>query len=260
MNLPRLLPLNPYYRASLVLVIAAIILVGIAVLTNRYDLTSAALVLAALTCLITGIFLSLLSTSEPLDARYVSLLPVQGCINLCRVAADLGIQGNAHMIPAGIKGMNTTMQFIPVADYDGSHLLPDTFVDGTTTAGLLVPPSGYPLLQEMKGATRLVIPRDEPALHELLKEVMTDVLGVAERGTVLRDGSTVTVTLEGFRLISGCEAMNAESPACCTMNPCPACSVMACILAEGTGVVVRAERCTPDSGKKTVTAIFSLME
>jgi hypothetical protein len=259
MNLPRF-PLNPYYRASLVLGIAAVILVILAVLTNRYDLTTAALVLAGLTCLITGIFLSLLSTSEPLDARFVSLLPVQSCINLCRVAADLGIQGNAHVVPAGKKGMNTTMQFIPVADYDGSVLPQDTFVDGTTTAGLLVPPSGYPLLQEMRGATMLAIPEDGPALHELLKEVMTDVLGVAERGTVRRDGSTVTITLEGFRLLPGCTAMNAESPACCTMNPCPSCSVMACILAEGTGAVVRAERCSPDREKKSVTAIFTLVE
>lgn len=259
MNLPRL-HLNPYYRASLVLVLAATILVGIAVLMNRYDLTTAALVLAALTCLITGIFLSLLSTSEPLDARYVSLLSVQGCINLCRVAADLGIQGSAHMVPAGKKGMNVTMQFIPVADYDGSLLSPDTFVDGTTTGGLLVPPSGYPLLQEMKRTNQLIIPYEEAALHELLREVMTDVLAIAERVTVQKDGSTVAVTLEEFCLINGCEALNAESPACCTMNPCPACSIVACILAEGTGVVVKAERCSPDSKQKTVTAIFSLME
>jgi hypothetical protein len=120
MNFSRLRHLNPYYRASLVLVVTAVILLGVVVLTDRYDLTSAALVLAALTCLITGIFLSLLSSAEPIDTRYVSLLPVQGCISLCRVAADLGIQGNAHMIPAGKKGMTSTLQFMPVADYDGS--------------------------------------------------------------------------------------------------------------------------------------------
>ena len=259
MNLPRL-PANPYYRASLVLILSAVILVSVAVLTDRYDLTSAALVLAALTCLITGIFLSLLSTSEPLDTRYVSLLSVQGCINLCRVAADMGMTGQAHLVPAGKKGMTSTMQFIPVSDYDGSPLSPDTFVDGTTTAGLLVPPSGYPLLLELKGANQLVIPGDEAALPVLLNEVMTEVLGVAERVTVIREGFTASVTLEGFRLISGCQVMVAESPVCCTMNPCPVCSVIACILAEGTGYVVRTERCSHDREQRTVTAIFTLTD
>lgn len=258
MNLPRL-HLNPYYRAALVLIVTAGILVSVAVLTDRYDLTNAALVLAALTCLITGIFLSLLSTSEPLDTRYVSLLSVQGCINLCRVAADMGITGQAHVIPAGKKGMDLPMQFIPFADYDGSALPAETFVDGNTTAGILVPPSGYPLLWEMKKANLPVIPADEALLPGLLNEVMTDVFGVADRVTVLHEGSAVSVTMEGFRLLNGCMVMTAESPACCTMNPCPVCSLAACILAEGTGLVVRAERCTPDERQKTVTAIFTLM-
>jgi hypothetical protein len=53
--------------------------------------------------------------------------------------------------------------------------------------------------------------------------------------------------------------MNAESPKCCTTNPCPVCSLAACILAEGTGAVVQVERCTPDIKQKTVTAVYSLI-
>jgi hypothetical protein len=256
MKIPRL---NPYYRASLVLVITAAILVSVVILTGRYDLTSAALVIAALTCLITGVFLSLLSTAEPLNTRYVSLLPVQGCINLCRVAADLGVLGNACMIPQGKKGMKNTMQFVPVADYDGSALSQDTFVTGTTAAGLMVVPSGYPLVEEMKRADHLLIPADQGALPKLLREVITDVLEVAGQVTIHDNGSTITLTLEGFRLIASCAVMNAESPKCCTTNPCPVCSLAACILAEGTGAVVQVERCTPDIKQKTVTAVYSLI-
>ncbi len=110
MNLPvlRIPSLNPYYRASLVLICAAIVLVLAAVLTDRRDLTSAALVLAGLACLITGIFLVTLSGAEPLDTGYVSLLPVQGCINLCRVCADLGISGNAVFFPGPVTARNAS--------------------------------------------------------------------------------------------------------------------------------------------------------
>jgi hypothetical protein len=249
--------LNPYYRASLILIITAAVLVSIVVLTNRYDLTSAALVIAALTCVLTGIFLSLLSTAEPLPPRYMNLFPVQGCINLCRIVADLGIQGNACIIPREKKGMIATMQFIPVADYDGSALSPDTFVTGTTAAGMLVVPSGYPLLEEMRRSDQLVIPVDQAEISGIIREVLTDVLEVTERVTSHDDGSTITLTLEGFRLITACAVMHAESPRCCTTNPCPVCSLAACILAEGTGVVVQVERCTPDIKKKTVTAVYS---
>jgi hypothetical protein len=88
MKLPRL---NPYYKASLVLVAAAVILVAVAVLTDRRDLTSAALVISAMTCVITGIFLATFSSTEPLDIRYMSLLPVQGCINLCSSSRSPGM-------------------------------------------------------------------------------------------------------------------------------------------------------------------------
>ena len=87
MNLPRL---NPYYRASLVLIGAAVILITLAIVTNQRDITTAAVVLSALVCLVTGVFLATLSSGEPLDVRYVSLLPVQGSINLARLGADLG--------------------------------------------------------------------------------------------------------------------------------------------------------------------------
>jgi hypothetical protein len=250
--------MNPYYRAALVLIVTAGILVIVVVLTGRNDLVSAALVLAALTCLLTGIFLSLLSTGDPLDSRYTSLLAVPGCISLSRVAADLGILGNACIIPKGVNGMSSTMQFLPVAEYDGSLLLPDTFVATATAAGLLTVPAGYHLLRRLENEDQLVVPREIPAIGDLLKEVAVEVLEVADRVTVAEDDQLVIVTMEEYRLFSGCQAMAAESPKCCTTNPCPVCSLYACILAEGSGKVVRVERCNPGPEAGSVIAVFSL--
>lgn len=255
MNFPRL---TPPYRAALVLIVTAILLLAVVVLTGRNDLVSAALVLAALTCLLAGIFLSLLSTGETVDSRYTSLLAVPGCISLTRVAADLGIMGNACVIPNGVNGMSATMQFVPVAEYDGTPLSMDTFVATTSAAGLLTVPSGYHLLRKLEREAGLSLPGDIPAIGDLLREVAVEVMEVADRVTVTVDDGRLGVTMEEYRFVPGCRAMVAESPKCCTTSPCPVCSLYACILAEGTGKVVRVERCAPGPQAGSVVCVFSL--
>jgi hypothetical protein len=254
MNIPRL---DPYYRAALILVAAAVILMVTAVITGRDDLVSAALVLAALTCFLTGIFLSLLSTGDPVPSRYTSLLAIPGCISLSRVAADLGILGNACVIPGGRSGTGSTMQFVPVAEYDGSPVAPDTFVATLTATGLLTVPSGFHLLRKLVDEDNLVIP--DAAIGDLLNEVAVEVLEVADRLTLSEDGPLITVTMDGYRFVSGCKAMVEESPKCCTTNPCPVCSLYACILAERTGKIARVEHCSTGHEPGSVTAVFSLL-
>jgi hypothetical protein len=251
--------LNPYYRAALLLIVTAAILVAVAALTGRNDLTSAALVLAALICLFVGIFLSLLSTGEPVDSRYTSLLAIPGCISVCRVCADLGIQGNACIIPKGMNGMTSTMQFIPVAEYDGSPVPVDTFVATATAAGLLTQPSGYFLLRKIQDDDQLTIPSDIPAIADLLQEVSVEVMELADRLTVSENGSLITVTMVGYRLIPGCRAMAAESPKCCTTHPCPVSSLFACLIAEGTGRIVQMERCDVTGKEGSITGVYSLL-
>ena len=256
MKFPRL---NPYYKASLVLVAAAVILVAVAILTDRRDLTSAAMVISSMVCLITGIFLATFSSSEPLDTRFVSLLSVQGCINLCRVCADLGISGNACFLPAGRDGRIRTMQFIPVAGYDGSPVQGDSFIATPNAAGLVTIPSGEPLYREIREQEKLVIPKEMADIATLLSEVGVEVLGIADKVTTEANGPVITVTMEVYRLIGGCMAVSSESPKCCTTNPCPVCSLLACLVAEGTGRVVQVERCSPDAGEERVTAVFTLL-
>jgi hypothetical protein len=251
--------LNPYYRAALVLVIAAGVLLAVAILTDRRDITSAALVISSVICLITGIFLATLSSGEPLDIRYVSLLAVQGSINQSRICADLGVLGNAHFLPKGPGGRTETMQYIPVADYHNTPLSGDSFVTGTETSGLLTPPSGAPLLREIREHEHLQVPSDMPALLDLVREIGEDVLEVADKVTADAKGTTITVSFENFRLFPGCVAISAESPKCCTTHPCPVCSLVACVLAEGLQTTLFLERCSTDPEVRSVTAVYSLL-
>jgi hypothetical protein len=256
MKFPRL---NPYYAASLALVGAAVLLIAVAVVTNQRDLTSAAVVISALVCFVTGIFLATLSSGEPLDIRYVSLLPVTGSINLTRTCADLGIAGNATMLPAGKDGRARTVQFNPVSVYQGAPVHGDSFRAGPDGAGLVTVPSGEPLFLELRERHHLVIPSDPEAVFDLVREVGVDLLEVADRVHTERGEGTITVTMEGYRLMNGCIALSAESPRCCSTHPCPVCSLVACLFAEGLGTVVQVERCSPDEQGRAVVAVFSLL-
>ena len=251
---------NKNYRAAIALFVMAAILVAAAILTNRGDFTSAALVIAGLVCLLVGIFLVTLSESDPLDLRYIGLLPVQGCINLARLCADMGILGNACFIAKGRAGRTKTMQYLPVAAYNGEPLPMESFVTETGTAGLLVEPSSAPLLALLREKEHLVIPEDIAALHGLVRELGVEVLEVAEQTTSSNEKDIITITMDDYRLIAGCRAMTRESSRCCITNPCPVCSLYATIFAEGTGRVIQIERCTPDPKRSSVTAVFSVLQ
>jgi hypothetical protein len=251
--------LNPNYRAALVLIIMAGLLITTAILTDRSDFTTAALIISGLVCLLTGIFFATLSGSDPLDLRYLSLFPVQSSINIVRISADLGIQGNACFLPAGKDGRTKTLQFLPVAAYPGVPKTEESFVTGTDMAGLQMDPACTPLLSLLREREHVVIPSHMPALQELIRELGVEVLDVAKQVRTTQEGGTITVILEKYRLISGCRAMAEESPRCCTVNPCPVCSLYAAILAEGTGNVIQVENCSPDPKSANVNAVFSLL-
>ena len=97
------------------------------------------------------------------------------------------------------------------------------------------------------------------ALHELVRELGVGVLDVAGQVHSGHAGDIITVTMEEYRLISGCRAMTAESPRCCIANPCPVSSLFAAVFAEGTGRVIRVERCAPDPKRPTVSVVYSVL-
>ncbi|HII98427.1 MAG TPA: hypothetical protein HA272_03995 [Methanoregula sp.] len=253
--------LNPFYRAALVLLGAAVVLILVAVITPEKGLTSAALVIAGVSCMVTGIFLAALSGPEPVNTRLISLLPVQGAISLSRICADLGISENAHFLPPAKSRNGRIMQFNPVAPFDGddASIHGDSFVIPPGPAGLLVMPSSAPLIQELRASHGLVVPADASALPDLIREAGVELMETADRMSVEVSGTTITVRMEGYRLIDGCRAVQGESPRCCLVSPCPVCSLFACLITEGTGQVVRLEHCSPDATGASVTLVFSLL-
>lgn len=253
MKVPRV---DAYWAGSLACAIAAVLLISLALLTNRGDLTTASLILAGVVCIITGILLLILSRGEPMDPRIAGLLPVQGCINLCRACADLGLKGNACLIPGRGESQGHTMQFIPVTTFSSLPPEGDTFVSKENVHGVLVVPSGAPLLAWIRDTTRLVLPGSVEEWVVLAREIGEEVLGIADGVEGGWSGDCITLTLKGYRFLDGCDAMRRESPKCCTMNPCPVASMAGCLLAEGIGRIIEVRSCTPSPDRQSVTMIF----
>ncbi|MDD1718653.1 MAG: hypothetical protein LUQ25_01210 [Methanoregulaceae archaeon] len=245
---------NDYTLAGGVLIAASAVLLAVTALTDRGDLTSATLVLAGASCFIAGVFVVTLTRGDPPETGAVSLLPAGDAINVSRMCADLGVQGDAWFIPDG----PVVREVIPASDRMPA-LAPDdprTWLTGSGGSGVQVVPSGAPLLGYLRESSGLRLPPDSPALGNAVIEVLTDVLEVADEATAVREGESVFVRLRGYRLVSGCLAVRKESPKCCTMHPCPVCSLVACMYASGLSRPVSVTRVDVDpSGTLDLTLL-----
>ncbi len=236
-----------------VLIAASAVVLVLATLTDRGDLTSATLFLSGISTFIAGVFAMTLGRGEPVDPEIAGLLPVAGSIDISRIAADLGVAGDAWCIPRN----GGLIELIPV-DTGLPESLPaeTTFLTGDQGNGLLLVPAGAPLLQRLEKRNMLVLPSDEPGLLAAVKEVFLDVLEVADRVTAVRDGDSIIVELVGFRFFSGCEEVRSESPRCCTLHPCPVCSLSACMLAKGTGRATALSHVIAERRKKSIRILL----
>jgi hypothetical protein len=242
--------------AALLLLSAAAVLIGIAILTDRGGITSAAVVIAGAISFFTGVFVLTFSGGETLDPRMVAILPVQGCINLCRMTADLGILGSASFLPEPFHHRNGVQQYNPVSRYDLRPVTGESTFQISGQGGVLVEPSCAPLLHDLRRRSGLQVPSDPPALDALFTGLGEDILECAASVRVERQKDTVLVTLSGYLFIEGCRAMAAESPRCCIVSPCPVCSLYGALLAESAQRPVEVQRCGPENDRTSVTVVF----
>jgi hypothetical protein len=254
-----LLHLNKYSTAAILLFGAAAVFIDIALLTNGGDITSSVYVISGMVCAITGIFTLTFSWSEPVDPRLIGILPVQGCINLCCTIHLLGISGNAYFLPPRVSEEVRVMQFNPTTSYKESEGSAKGSFRETGPAGLVTIPLCDPLIQELRKRNALVIPDKEEEITVLLRETIEDVFKFAPRVSARWHSNSVTITFHDYPSIDGCKIIAQGSPNCCTMNPCPMCSLCGVLIAEGRDKVVTLDKCSFTSSSRDVTAVFSIL-
>ena len=248
-----------YFGAGLLLMAAAAALITVAVLTNRGDITSAAVVIAALVCAVAGIFILTFSGGEPIDPRLVGLFPVGDRIAFCRIAADLGVTGNACFLPGRLTGEFRVMLFNPVAEYTGGNVRTDDSFPMSGPAGIVTVPPSDPLVHDLwKGAAPPWTDGEEDVTR-LLRESVCGAFEFASDLSAQWQEETVTITLHGYRFIDGCRLCTTESPRCCSVRPCMATSLCGALIAQSMDAAISLERCSPDASKPDVTAVFTIV-
>ena len=251
--------LNKYSISAVLFMTAAAVFVTLALITRLGEFVTAAFVMSAMVCVMTGIFMLTFSGSEPVDPRLVGLLPVQGCINLCRIASDLGIHGKAYFLPGRITGESRVMQFNPTLPYDGNAVVAKKSFPETGPEGLVLIPSCDPLIQQLIKRNDLTIPDNEENLNQLLQETIGEIFEFAPRVSTRWHGNTVTITFHRYRFIAGCQHISQEAPGCCFRNPCPASSLCGVLIAAGTNKVVAYEQCSISDSARDVNLVFQIL-
>ena len=255
----KLQKLDPYSKASILLMVVAAALVALALVTNLGEFVTAAFVISGALCALTGIFVLTFTRGESSDSRVIGIIFAQECINFCRMLSGLGITGNAFFLPPRITGEPRVRQFNPTRSYSGSQVSAKESFPKTGPAGLVSIPSCELLIQELKTRNALVIPDKEEDLSMLIDETIGEVFDFASRVSASWHDNKVTITFHGHRFIGGCKTIAQESRDYCAMAPCPVCSLCGTLLAEGTDRVVALDQCSINSSSHDVTAIFSIL-
>lgn len=218
--------------ASLLMGFAVLLLIA-ALLTDQWRHMQTPLFMLSTTCFIGGVFLFAFGGGESVDARLAGRLSMQGIPALGRIIRNLGGYGAAIFLPPDSPD-GKVMQFIPAQPAcrpffgDGGGL---AYHDGST--GTLSLPLASPVIEDLKRDNDLILPSEYGLLMGAIRETCEDLLSIADRVDIRRDGDTVIVSLHNYLLFSGCASLRKESPEVCMLCPCSICSLIACMIAEG---------------------------
>ncbi|MDN7023719.1 hypothetical protein FGU65_02205 [Methanoculleus sp. FWC-SCC1] len=224
--------------------------------TEVGDTTRATLSLAGIACLVGGAFAVTLGRDNPVNPELASCLASSYTYTYAASQACTGLnaEGNAFFIPPDRE----VRQFVPA---DGGGLPPDISLTADRSGhGILLPPTAAPLLKHLEENHALALPSEKSQIFVALKEILTDTLEVADQVTGRQVSDRVFVDIIGYRLFSGCAVARAEKPECCTISPCPICSLVACAFAKGMGKVTTIDRVTINPDDRSLHLQVRFME
>ena len=248
---------NIFPRGSIVLIAVSIILLIIALISDRGDLTTAILVAVAMVNFLTGIIMVVFSGPKGIDPGVASMLCPALIVDRTGILAGLNIYGDAHLIPKCLSG-SETLQFNPVGEYEGFDYKGSVFATvDEETAGVFSKPSSAAIFNHLESRYGLKIPSaGEGPIAELLSEVLADTLQFCDSVDVSGSGDEIVIELMGFALTPGCNEVRKESPKCCTVSPCPVCSLICTLVAEHYGSVTGISATKMDRKRRNLIVIL----
>ena len=219
-------------KAALALFIAAAAALGLVAVTDRSDITSATLVLCGFVCFIAGIFLLTFHRGETIPPDLGERLAPGAQIGLARIAADLGVDGDAVIF---VKGDNP-IQFNP----SGTSSIPGDLINSSLVifegaVGIAIPPLALPLWHHLREKYGLITPDGVESALSAYREILTVSLELADSVITAVEEDDLVIEITGYHLFDGCQLVQDESPKICSMFPCVVCGLSGLILTDATG-------------------------
>ena len=235
---------RPYLFSGLGLLLLSVIL-GISGITFASREVQGILILVAFTSFISGVLILTFYQQTTINPAFADLLSVAGILNNCSILRDLKSNSPAQLlfrenIPGGLVQYNPSNESTPL-QFQSS----DLYGFEASTRGIVSVPTGLPLLERLESDYRLIIPSVEENLYEAIQEVLVEVLEVAETIQFKRIGNCLSFYILGFRFLPTCLKIQKQSPNCCTVVPCPICSLIACMVSRGLQVPLTFQPVTP---------------
>ncbi|MEN6341993.1 MAG: hypothetical protein ABFC89_05480 [Methanospirillum sp.] len=240
------------------LIAAAALLLLVAALTGRGDMTSATLVLVGVGCFIGGVFILTQYQGESAPPWFAGVAAADPVIDLTRFCADLGLQGDAHLFLRDRQ----IIQVVPVGDAPPTVLPPDdyTFISEGYGGGIQMVPPGKAIYDRLVREHSLAVPHEMAGFCKAVREVGEDALDLARKVEIVPEGDLIEVRLSGYRFFDGCNAIRTVSPKCCTMIGCPTCSLFACMAVAGLARPCKIEHVSTDEKDRSVRLILRSLD
>lgn len=254
---------NIYLRISIMLIAAAVVLLLAALATDRNDFTTAMLIAVSLVNFMTGIIMITFTRSGGIHPGLSAMLYPPLIIDKTGIFSGLNVYGDAHFIPKSITGQDKALQFNPTGEYSGFNYQDSYFSTNTEdTAGIFTDPSSSSLLNSIVEDYSLKIPfRDETKdqIAGILKEVFTEITCFCENLEISESGEDFIVKMMNPALMKGCNKIRNESPKCCTVSPCPVCSLACQIITEYFNKVTVISTIKTDQDRKEIIIILRIL-
>jgi hypothetical protein len=225
---------DPYQKAGLVLILAAMLFLILAFLGAGQTIAPL-LIVSSLGLFLTGILLLTFTRGQTPDPAVFSFLDVQHQANTATLLFRAGCRDPPVFIPYGeLEGRVGQFHALP----SGSPLCreagaPPASHGGRT--GILLPPACLPLMGELETRFHLRVPADPGRIPQLIEEVAGEILEIAARVVTAVEPGEIRVDLLGFALYPGCRAAKASPQDACLLSPCTICSLIACLAVRATG-------------------------
>jgi hypothetical protein len=73
------------------------------------------------------------------------------------------------------------------------------------------------------------------------------------------NGNAITIILQKYRFIEGCNVIAREAPDSCVRSPCPVCSLFGALIAEGMDKAVNLEQCSTSPSHEDLVMVWSIV-